>query len=129
MRPFSKASEYAGDATVESDFIADRMITKGEKVIKLNRGDPAVYFPTTKYIIDAYIRALKERKTQYSHVLGVPELREAVAARYRRMYGVDAIANDVIITSGASEALTFLNSSLIDPGDKAVLFKPSDILS
>lgn len=75
MSRFSSASEYAGDAAVASDIMADKLARSGKKILKLNRGDPAAYFPTPKYIIDEYVRALQDGKTGYSYLLGVSELR------------------------------------------------------
>ena len=125
MGIFSEASGHAGNPVEEQDKIAKELIDRGRKVIKLSRGDPAVYFKTPKYIIDAYIKALKEGKSQYEYFYGAQELREAVAKRYRRMYGLNLdVEEDIIATNGVSESLIFLNSVLMNKGDRAVMFRP-----
>ena len=125
MGIFSEASNYAGNPVEEQDKTAKELMAKGRKVIKLSRGDPAVYFKTPKYIIDAYIEALREGRSQYEYFYGAQELREAIAQRYSRMYNLDLnVEEDIIVTNGVSESLIFLNSVLMDNGDKAVLFKP-----
>ncbi len=120
----SKAAKYAVNPIQEDDEDAIRLMKKGKSVIRINRGDPPVYFHTPKYIIDAFIRALREHKTGYANPLGVPELRDAVANRYEKLYKTNLDRDKVTITQGVSEALIFLNTMLIDRGDAAVLFKP-----
>ena len=124
MAFLSKRSAFVYNPILEEDDAAAKLAEKGIEVMKLNRGDPAFYFPTPKYIIDAYVEALRAGKTYYSDSAGVKELREAVARRYKRMYNVNADPDKVIATAGISEGLAFINSALIDNGDRAVIFKP-----
>ena len=120
----SKRSKYAYNAIEEEDALSNQIQKKGAEVIRLNKGDPPQYIKTPKYIVDAYIKALKEYKTTYSDSTGLKELKEAVSNRYKRDYKVNFTSNDVIVTQGVSEALSFINSSLINNGDNAMLFKP-----
>ena len=124
MLRLSGRSRFAGNVIEEEDTFAAELSHSGRKMIKLNRGDPVAYFPTPKYIIDAYVRALKLGRTGYSFHAGIPELREAISHRHKRLYGLDADMEDVIVTQGVSEAIMFLNSMLIGRGDSAVLFRP-----
>lgn len=62
---------------------------------------------------------------QYPPMSGLPELRQAVAAHYRRHQGLELDwAGEVTITSGATEALAASLLALIQPGDEVVLFQP-----
>ncbi len=124
MAFLSERSRFVYNALLEEDSMADRLANKGVRVVKLNRGDPAVYFRTPKYVIDAYVKALRESKTYYSKAQGSAELAHAVQKRYRTMYGVDLPDDGIIATAGISEALLFINSALINKGDNAVIFKP-----
>ncbi len=124
MGILSDRSKYAVNPIREEDVLAAQLAEQGKNVIKLNTGDPAKYFKTPKYIIDAYVRALREGKTSYGSISGLKELREAVVERYKRMYGLDADAGDVIVTQGLSEAIAFIDGALINPGDSAILFRP-----
>lgn len=124
MSIFSRKSVYAQNLILELDPLAETLAKKGKRVIKLNRGDPPRFFPTPKYIIDAYVKALRGGRTYYSKAQGVAELVDAVAGRYRRMYGMDLGGQDTIITAGVSESLLFINNALINRGDRAVLFSP-----
>ena len=123
MSLFSKKSNDVQNLILELDPLASKLEKKGRRVVRLNRGDPSRYFATPKYIIDAYIDALKSGKTYYSRAQGVRELADAVVSRYRK-YGMRLSQEDVIITAGVSEALLFLNNALINPGDRAVLLSP-----
>ncbi|MEE1655888.1 aminotransferase [Microvirga sp. CF3062] len=62
---------------------------------------------------------------QYPSMMGIPELRSAVAAHYRHWQGVDLDANtEVMVTSGATEALAGAILGIVEPGDEVVLFEP-----
>ncbi|MGC8669577.1 MAG: pyridoxal phosphate-dependent aminotransferase [Candidatus Micrarchaeia archaeon] len=119
----SNRSAYAKNPIEEEDKVSELLVAKGKKVIQLNRGDPPVYFHTPKYIINAYISALRESKTSYSRAEGAYTLVEAIQRRYKRMK-ISASKESIIVTQGVSEALSFLNSALINQNDMAVLFRP-----
>ncbi len=120
----SKRSIFAHNSILEEEKVADSIIKKGGKVIEINRGDPAAYFPTPKYTIDAYVKALRTGRTNYSRDSGVIPLVEAITKRYKKKYNVKASIDDVIVTAGVSEALLFINMATINPGDNAIIFKP-----
>ncbi len=119
----SRRSSHLVNAVLEESGLAERLAAKG-KVISLNLGDPVAYFPTPRHIIRAHAAALREGKTSYSAPTGILELREAIADRYKRMYGADLSPGDVIVTQGVSEGLLFLNACMIDKGESALLFRP-----
>jgi len=120
----SESSAYVFSAIREEDDFAEGLRRQGKQVIKLSSGDPALYYPTPKYIIDAYVEALVSGRTSYSRSQGVLELVNAVIERYRSRYGISMKEQDVVVTSGVAEALTFLNSALMNEGDTAVILKP-----
>lgn len=69
--------------------------------------------------------AVEAGPNQYPPMMGLPELRQAVAAHSRRFYGLDLDwRSEVIVTSGATEALASCLFGLLNPGDEAVLFEP-----
>lgn len=121
----SDRSRFAGNPIEEEDVVARALEKKGKKVIKLSRGDPPRFFPTPKYIIDAYVEALRLGKTAYSRADGENALKEAIIGRYRRKYKLGIRDEDVIVTAGISEALLFINSALINDGDFGLLLRPA----
>ncbi len=68
---------------------------------------------------------LADQPNQYPSAMGVAELRQAVAAHDKRFYGLDIDATrEVLVTSGATEALASAFFGLIEPGDEAIIFEP-----
>ena len=91
--------------------------------INLGQGFPDVDGPAD--VKEVAARELTSGLNQYPPMMGVPELRQAVAAANRRFYGLDVDwKSEVLITSGATEALSDCLAALIEPGDEVVLIEP-----
>jgi N-succinyldiaminopimelate aminotransferase len=91
--------------------------------INLGQGFPDTEGPAD--VVRAAADALLDRRNQYPPLTGLPELREAVSAANRRFWGIDVDPNaGVVVTSGATEALTACMMALLDPGDEIVLIEP-----
>jgi aspartate/methionine/tyrosine aminotransferase len=91
--------------------------------INLGQGFPDTEGPAD--IVQAAADALLDHRNQYPPLTGLPELRQAVAAANRRFYGLDIDAQGgVLVTSGATEAITACLMALINPGDEVVLIEP-----
>ncbi|WP_291298583.1 aminotransferase [Elioraea sp.] len=75
-------------------------------------------------VLKAAADALLDGRNQYPPLTGVPELRAAVAAANRRFWGIDAEPAEVVVTSGATEAITASLMAILDPGDEVVLIEP-----
>ncbi|HEY0832600.1 MAG TPA: aminotransferase [Azospirillum sp.] len=91
--------------------------------INLGQGFPDERGPAD--VLEAASTALLEGWNQYPSMMGTPELRQALAGHARRFYGLDVDwKTEVMVTSGATEALTACLLGLIDPGDEVVLFQP-----
>jgi N-succinyldiaminopimelate aminotransferase len=92
--------------------------------INLGQGFPDEDGPLS--IREAAARALRDGPNQYPPMQGQPELRRAVAAHSRRFYGLEFDPEtEVLITSGATEALTDCMLGLVGPGDEAILIEPN----
>lgn len=91
--------------------------------INLGQGFPDG--PRPDAVIAAAAAALAERSNQYPPMAGLPELREAVAAWYARHQGLALGTEEVIVTSGATEALAAALLALVEPGDEVVIFEPA----
>jgi aspartate/methionine/tyrosine aminotransferase len=91
--------------------------------VNLGQGFPDFGWPDE--ILDAAGRALKERSNQYAPSRGLPVLRQAVADHYRRHFGQELAAEQVCITSGATEALGAAILATIEPGDEVIIFTPA----
>ncbi|MFT4025817.1 MAG: aminotransferase [Novosphingobium sp.] len=76
-------------------------------------------------LLEAAARALREKSNQYPPSGGLPELRDAIAAFYAARQGLALSREQVIVTSGATEALAAAVFALIEPGDEVILFEPA----
>src|SRR5215218_3416487 len=91
--------------------------------VNLGQGLPDFGWPDE--ILDAAARAIRESSNQYAPSRGLPALREAVAAHYGRHHRVDLTADQVCVTSGATEALAAAILATLQPGDEAIVFTPA----
>jgi alanine-synthesizing transaminase len=118
----SKAIEYA----IRDVIVNAGPITKtGKKMFYLNIGDPVAFdFPTPQHIKQAMIEAVQSGNNNYSPSEGVPELRQTIVEKEKRVNDVNVSADNVLITSGVSEGIRMLLSSLIEKGDELLVPGP-----
>ncbi|PTK46441.1 N-acetyl-L,L-diaminopimelate aminotransferase [Staphylococcus haemolyticus] len=90
--------------------------------VNLTIGQPD--FPMPDVVKEAYINAIKEDKTSYSHNKGLPETRQAISNYFKNKYGFYYSEEEIIITNGASEALDTSLRSIIEPGDEILIPGP-----
>lgn len=94
----------------------------GHDVVHLEFGEPDFEAPAV--VREALEKALKDGRTRYTHSLGVPALREAIADHYRAAYGVRVSPDQIVVTPGTSPAMLLLFGHLLDAGDEVVLSDP-----
>lgn len=99
---------------------SEEAIKKGRKVYHLNIGQPDIKTPEAA--LNA-IRNVSEKVIQYSHSAGNESYRKKLAAHYQK-HGVDVDHNEMLITTGGSEALIFAFMSTVDPGDEILITEP-----
>jgi aspartate/methionine/tyrosine aminotransferase len=99
---------------------ARAMEKHGRSIVHMEIGEPD--FPTAEGIVQAGIAALRAGHTQYTPALGLPELREAVAASYIPSARPDA--GRIAVTPGASGALQLIFAALVNPGDRVIMADP-----
>lgn len=93
------------------------------RCINLSLGEPD--FPVPKTALDAGWKATKEGKTRYEPTNGLPELREALAEKAYRDYGIRYDPDsEVLITVGATEAISIALLALLNPGDEVLISDP-----
>lgn len=95
---------------------------RGEDVIVLSVGDPD--FATDERISAAASAALEQGDTHYTHVLGRPALREAIAAKQRRLLGIEVSADNVALVAGAQNGLFATCLCLFGSGDEVLVPEP-----
>lgn len=103
---------------------AEVLERSGGSIIYLNIGDPQAYgFRPPAHIVEAVTRALKESFTGYAHSAGLRVARSAIAA-YATALGAPTTSEQVLITSGASEAADLVLTALVNDGDEVLLPAP-----
>ena len=104
-----------------------RQVAKtGKKIYYLNIGDPNAFdFDTPSHIKQALIKAVEEGANAYSPSEGLPELRQAISQKEKRINGVDVAAEEIIVTSGISEGIQMVLAALMGPGDEILLPGPT----
>ena len=112
---------YAGMETTIFEVMSARARELG--AINLGQGFPDE--PGAPELVEAAVRALRTRSGQYPPGPGLPELRDAVCEFYRRRQGLDLGREQVIVTSGATEAIACAVMALVKPGDEVILFQPA----
>ena len=95
---------------------------QGIDVVDLGAGEPD--FPTPSHINAAGIAAITEGFTKYTANAGIPELREAICARYAEAYGIAFTPGSTIVTAGGKQALFNVAMALLDPGDEVITHAP-----
>lgn len=112
---------YAGMARTIFDHMSG--LARKFGAINLGQGFPDGQGPPD--LIEAAARALREKSNQYPPGAGLPELREAIAAFYRMRQGLAFGPEQVVVTSGATEAIAACVLALVNPGDEVILFQPA----
>jgi aspartate aminotransferase len=118
-----KISAITESATLAVDAKAKALRAAGEPVIGFGAGEPD--FPTPTHITEAAAAAcLDPRNHRYTPTPGLPELRDAVAAKTRRDSGYRCEASQVVVTNGAKQAVYETFQALLNPGDEVLLPAP-----
>lgn len=118
-----KIGAIAESATLKVDAKAKALQAEGRPVISYAAGEPD--FATPAHIVDAARAALDDPKNfRYTAAAGLPEMREAIAAKTARDSGWSVPASQVIVTNGGKQAVYQAFQVLLDPGDEVLLPAP-----
>jgi aspartate/methionine/tyrosine aminotransferase len=106
--------------------VANEVAKSGKKIYHLNIGDPVIYdFNTPKYISQAAADATFSGKNFYVDSLGAPELRQKLSENITNTYKIKITQDDVLVTSGVTEAIFFILSGLIENRNELLIPGPS----
>ena len=122
-RVSARVSAISESATLAVDAKAKALKAAGRPVIGFGAGEPD--FPTPGYIVEAAQRACAEpRFHKYTPAAGLPELRQAIAAKTARDSGYQVEAGQVLVTNGGKQAVYQTFATLLDPGDEVIVPAP-----
>lgn len=119
----AKRARMIGDSpTLAMNARAQEMRRQGVDIISFTVGEPD--FNTPAHIGEAGIKAIKDGFTRYTAAAGIPELRQAVVKKMKRDHGLDYKMNQIIISTGAKQALANALQVLADDGDEVIIPAP-----
>ena len=101
---------------------AQALRAQGRRILDFSVGEPDQ--PTPPHIIAAATQAMAAGKTRYTATTGIPELRSAVAFRYRKDFRVTFSPEEVLITNGGKHALYAACQALLNRGDEVIIPSP-----
>jgi aspartate aminotransferase len=109
-------------ATMAADAKARELRSQGRNVISLAAGEPD--FDTPQNIKDAAIKAIRDGKTKYTNVDGIPELKEAICAKFARENGLTYRPSQINVSPGGKPVIFNAMMATLNPGDEVVIPAP-----
>jgi aspartate aminotransferase len=101
---------------------AQELKAAGKDIIGLGAGEPD--FDTPQNIKDAAIKAINEGRTKYTAVDGIPELKKAICAKFKRENGLDYVPQQITVGTGGKQTLYNALVSTLNPGDEVIIPAP-----
>lgn len=98
------------------------MKAEGKDVVSLSAGEPD--FPTPDFVCQAAVEAIQGGFTRYTSVVGIPELRKAIAEKLRRENSLDYSPEEICVSVGGKQAIMNAILALIDEGDEVIIPAP-----
>jgi aspartate aminotransferase len=117
-----RLKKVAPSLTLAIDAKAKQLIKDGVDLVGFGAGEPD--FNTPENIKEAGINAIKANKTRYTPASGIPELKAAVAEKFKRENGLEYKPSDIIISCGAKHSLYNIFMAILNPGDEVIIFSP-----
>jgi len=118
----NRVQKIKPSATLAITARAAEMRAAGQSVISLSVGEPD--FDTPKHAREAGIAAIESGFTRYTAVPGIPELRRAIAEKFRRDNELDYEPEDILVSSGGKQCIFNLLMALLNDGDEVVIPAP-----
>jgi aspartate aminotransferase len=117
-----KVDQIKPSATILVSMKAMELKAQGKDIISLGFGEPD--FDTPEHICEAAIAAIREGKTRYTQVDGTPELKAAIARKFKRENGLTFKPEQIIVSNGAKQSLYNLMVSTLNRGDEVIVPAP-----
>ncbi|MEO1651091.1 MAG: aminotransferase class I/II-fold pyridoxal phosphate-dependent enzyme, partial [Pseudomonadota bacterium] len=109
-------------ATIALTQMARDLKATGKDVISLSVGEPD--FDTPENVKEAAVKAIRDGKTKYPPVPGIPELRSAIAAKFKRENNLSYEPSQTIVGSGGKHVIFNALMATLNPGDEVVVIAP-----
>ena len=114
-----RLNRLSESATLAMAQMSRELQAKGIDVISLSLGEPD--FDTPEFIKEAAKKAIDDNFSHYTPVPGLPELRKAIAAKFKRDNNLEFTPNQIVASTGAKQSLINVCLCLLNPGDEVLL--------
>ncbi|MCD8739542.1 pyridoxal phosphate-dependent aminotransferase [Mucilaginibacter roseus] len=118
----NRIQNLSESATIKMAKLGRELAAKGVDVINLSFGEPD--FHTPEYIKDAAKKAMDDNFTYYTPVSGYPDLRKAIAAKLKNENGLDYDMSQIVVSTGAKQAIANAVLCLVNPGEEVIIPTP-----
>ncbi|MBI4373495.1 MAG: pyridoxal phosphate-dependent aminotransferase [Deltaproteobacteria bacterium] len=122
MKLSERSQRIKPSPTLAIDAKAKEMQAQGIDVISFGTGEPD--FDTPDHIKEAAIQALRAGKTKYTPIGGIPELKDAIIAKFKRDNGLTYSRDEILVSVGGKHALYNIFQAILDPGDEVLIPSP-----
>ena len=122
MKPAENTNKLGVEGAFDVLSRARALEARGHQIIHLEIGEPD--FPTPVHIVEAGKKALDDGFTHYGPTMGLPELRDAIAADVFATRRIEVDASQVCVTPGAKPALFYAMAAVLNPGDEVLVPDP-----
>jgi aspartate aminotransferase len=113
----------SGAKNVEyADFVREYEAKNKTSILKLQTGDPD--FSTHPNVVKAMLASIEKGKTHYTNSPGIPDLRSALSEKLVRENKINSAPENILVANGGVHAIYLAIRSLINPGDKVIIFEP-----
>ncbi len=109
-------------ATLKMARMGRELRAEGHDIISLSLGEPD--FDTPTHIKEAAKKALDEGYTKYTPVSGLPELRKAIQAKFKRDNGLEFGLDQIVVSNGAKQSIMNLCQAILNEGDEVIVLAP-----
>ena len=117
-----RAQRVKPSPTLAVTALANRLKAEGKDIVALGAGEPD--FDTPPHIAKAGIEAIQKGFTRYTNVDGIPELKDAIIAKFKRDNGISYERPQILVSSGAKQTIFNLCMAALDPGDEVIIPAP-----
>jgi aspartate aminotransferase len=114
-----RLSRLSESATLAMAQMSRELQAKGVDVISLSLGEPD--FDTPDFIKEAAKKAINDNFSHYTPVPGLPEVRSAIVAKFKRDNNLEFTSNQIVVSTGAKQSLANVCLCLLNPGDEVLL--------
>ena len=117
-----RLARLAESETIAMSQRSRELQAQGKDIINLSVGEPD--FPTPEHVKEAAKKAIDDNFTHYPPVPGIPELREAIARKFKRDNDLEYQPSQIVVSNGGKQALANAIYSLVNPGDEVIVPAP-----